>query len=163
MDLVIGMPNTYFELYKDAAGKFRFRLKAANGETIAVGEAYESKSGCENGIESVKKNAPLAIIKDITINISDSKNVNVKIQVNYRKVTIKNIDESFQKATNLIKERRDVSKDFKREIQKNLNSIKEELKKSEPEIGKVKKTLHWLKNNANWIIPVIVNVVSDFL
>jgi uncharacterized protein len=32
-----------FELYKDAKGKFRFRLKAGNGEIIAVGEAYDSR------------------------------------------------------------------------------------------------------------------------
>lgn len=47
-----------FELYKDAGGKFRFRLKAGNGEKILASEAYEQKSGAENGIESVKKNAP---------------------------------------------------------------------------------------------------------
>jgi len=34
-----------FEITKDAAGKFSFRLKAPNGEVIAVGEAYESKAG----------------------------------------------------------------------------------------------------------------------
>ncbi|MEQ9562125.1 MAG: YegP family protein [Woeseiaceae bacterium] len=46
-----------FELYKDKAGKFRFRLKAANGENVLASEAYESKSSCQNGIESVKKNS----------------------------------------------------------------------------------------------------------
>ena len=54
-----------FEIYKDSAGKFRFRLKAPNGETIASGEAYESKDSCKNGIESVKTNAPKAEIVDI--------------------------------------------------------------------------------------------------
>ena len=54
-----------FELYKDKAGKYRFRLKAGNGEVIAVGEAYESKAACENGIESVKKNAPEAPVVEI--------------------------------------------------------------------------------------------------
>ena len=54
-----------FEIYKDAAGKFRFRLKAPNGEVIAVGEAYESKDGCKNGIESVQKNAPIAEIVEV--------------------------------------------------------------------------------------------------
>jgi uncharacterized protein YegP (UPF0339 family) len=47
-----------FELYKDKAGKYRFRLKASNGQVIAVGEAYESKAAAENGIASVQKNAP---------------------------------------------------------------------------------------------------------
>jgi uncharacterized protein YegP (UPF0339 family) len=55
-----------FELYTDAAGKFRFRLKAGNGEIIAVGEAYESKAGALNGIESVKKNAAEATLVDQT-------------------------------------------------------------------------------------------------
>jgi hypothetical protein len=54
------MAEPKFEWYKDKAGKFRFRLVAANGETIATSEAYSSKDGCVNGIESVKKNAPIA-------------------------------------------------------------------------------------------------------
>ena len=49
-----------FEMYKDKAGEYRFRLKARNGEVIAVSEGYASKAGCENGIASVKKNAPEA-------------------------------------------------------------------------------------------------------
>ena len=46
-----------FELFKDKAGKFRFRLQASNGQIIAVGEAYETKAAAKGGIESVKKNA----------------------------------------------------------------------------------------------------------
>ena len=46
-----------FECYKDKAGEFRFRLKAANGNTILSSEGYKSKSGCNNGIESVRKNS----------------------------------------------------------------------------------------------------------
>jgi len=55
-----------FEIYKDAAGKFRFRLKAPNGEIIATGEAYASKDSCQKGIESVKTNAAKAQIVDTT-------------------------------------------------------------------------------------------------
>lgn len=54
-----------FEVYQDKAGKYRFRLKAGNGEVIASSEAYESKAGCMNGIESVKKNAADADIKEV--------------------------------------------------------------------------------------------------
>ena len=54
------MPEPIFEWYNDSKGKFRFRLKAANGEIIAVSEAYSSKDACVNGIESVKKNAAIA-------------------------------------------------------------------------------------------------------
>ena len=51
-----------FEMYEDKAGEFRFRLKARNGEIIAVSEGYKAKASCENGIDSVKKNAPEAEI-----------------------------------------------------------------------------------------------------
>ena len=49
--------NPKFEMYTDKAGEFRFRLKAANGQIIAVSEGYKTKKSCENGIESVRKNA----------------------------------------------------------------------------------------------------------
>lgn len=50
--------NPKFEMYTDKAGEFRFRLKARNGEIIAVSEGYKAKASCQNGIESVRKNAP---------------------------------------------------------------------------------------------------------
>lgn len=59
-------PMPKFEVYRDAAGKFRFRLRAANNEIIAASEAYETKAGCNNGIRSVMKNAPKATVKDLT-------------------------------------------------------------------------------------------------
>ena len=51
-----------FEVYADKAGEFRFRLKATNGQVIAVSEGYTAMKSCLNGIESVKKNAPDAEI-----------------------------------------------------------------------------------------------------
>ena len=47
-----------FEIYKDKAGEYRFRLKASNGQNILASEGYKAKSGCENGIASVQKNSP---------------------------------------------------------------------------------------------------------
>ncbi|PKW26733.1 YegP family protein [Phycicoccus duodecadis] len=55
-----------FEVYEDKAGKFRFRLKAGNGQVIATGEAYESKASAMNGVESVRKNAADATVDDQT-------------------------------------------------------------------------------------------------
>ena len=52
-----------FEVYTDKAGEFRFRLKALNGQIIAVSEGYKALASCLNGIESVKKNAPDARIE----------------------------------------------------------------------------------------------------
>ncbi|WAA66911.1 YegP family protein [Microbacterium oxydans] len=46
-----------FELYTDKAGEYRFRLKAGNGEVIAISEGYSSKSAALNGIDSVRRNA----------------------------------------------------------------------------------------------------------
>ena len=54
--------NPKFEMYEDNAGEYRFRLKARNGEIIAVSEGYKAKASCLNGIESVAKNAPEAEI-----------------------------------------------------------------------------------------------------
>ena len=56
------LANPKFEVYADKAGKFRFRLKAKNGQVIAVGEAYETKKAALAGVASVKKNAPGAKI-----------------------------------------------------------------------------------------------------
>ena len=47
-----------FEIYKDKAGEFRFRLKATNGQIIATSEGYKAMKSCKNGIASVQKNAP---------------------------------------------------------------------------------------------------------
>lgn len=53
-----------FEMYTDKAGEFRFRLKAKNGEVIATSEGYKTKTSCENGIASVKKNAEDAKVEE---------------------------------------------------------------------------------------------------
>ena len=55
-----------FEMYLDKKKEYRFRLKAANGQVIATGEGYKSKDSCLSGIESVKKNAPVAEISEVT-------------------------------------------------------------------------------------------------
>jgi len=56
-----------FEIQCDAAGKFRFHLKAANGQIIAVSQSYKSRPSAENGITSIKNNAPMAKVIDHTI------------------------------------------------------------------------------------------------
>ena len=47
-----------FEIFEDKGGKFRFRLKARNGEIILASQGYKTKDTCLSGIESVRKNAP---------------------------------------------------------------------------------------------------------
>lgn len=47
-------------------GKYYFNLKASNGQVIGTSEMYEATAGRDNGIESVKKNAPGATTDDQT-------------------------------------------------------------------------------------------------
>ena len=54
--------NPKYELYKDKAGEFRFRLKASNGEIIGKSEGYKAKASAKKGIASIAKNAPDAPI-----------------------------------------------------------------------------------------------------
>lgn len=56
--------NPKFEVYRDRAGEFRFRLKAPNGQQIAASEGYTTKAACLNGIESVRRNAAGAPVLD---------------------------------------------------------------------------------------------------
>lgn len=54
-----------FEVYEDKAGKFRFRLKAGNGEVVASGEAYETRASAIKGCESVQRAADGAEIVEV--------------------------------------------------------------------------------------------------
>jgi len=51
------MAQGKFQIYKDKASKFRFRLLAGNLQPILASEGYNTKAACKNGIASVKKNA----------------------------------------------------------------------------------------------------------
>lgn len=57
--------NPKFEVYTDKSGEFRFRLKAKNGEIIATSEGYKKIDSCLKGIESVRKNAPEAVVETL--------------------------------------------------------------------------------------------------
>ncbi|MGV2981012.1 YegP family protein [Camelimonas sp. ID_303_24] len=54
-----------YERKETGSGKHMFNLKAANGQVIGTSESYESAASREKGIESVKKNAPLAPVVDV--------------------------------------------------------------------------------------------------
>jgi uncharacterized protein YegP (UPF0339 family)/large-conductance mechanosensitive channel len=67
-----------FQVFKDTAGKYRFRLRADNNKIIAMGEAYEQYAGCINGIKSIQKNFK-APVEDTTV--EGQKFSNPKFQV----------------------------------------------------------------------------------
>ena len=56
----LGFPK--WEIYSDKGGQFRFRLYAPNGSCIVHSQGYTTKASCKNGIASIIKNAPEAII-----------------------------------------------------------------------------------------------------
>ena len=57
--------NPKFEIYLDKTGEPRFRLKARNGQIVASSKAYKSMKSCENGVASVRENAPGAAIEEV--------------------------------------------------------------------------------------------------
>ncbi|MCT8327965.1 YegP family protein [Albidovulum sediminis] len=54
-----------FERKETKSGKHMFNLKATNGQVVGTSESYESESARDNGIESVRKNAPDATVAEI--------------------------------------------------------------------------------------------------
>jgi uncharacterized surface protein with fasciclin (FAS1) repeats/uncharacterized protein YegP (UPF0339 family) len=63
---VVAKVTGVFEVLCDAVGRFRFHLKADNGQIIAVSQSYGTKESALKGIDSIKKNAPIAKIADFT-------------------------------------------------------------------------------------------------
>ncbi|MCU4924595.1 DUF1508 domain-containing protein [Halobacteria archaeon AArc-dxtr1] len=58
-------PAARFEVFRDRAGEWRWRLVHRNGNIIATsGEGYTRERGARNGLRSVMRNAPLAEIVD---------------------------------------------------------------------------------------------------
>ena len=58
------LPNPKFELYRDKAGEYRFRLRSRNGKIIAVSGGYGTKSAALSGLDSVRKNAAEAALEE---------------------------------------------------------------------------------------------------
>ena len=56
--------DSRYEKKTSTNGKYYFTLKASNGQIIGTSEMYESESGRDNGIASVKSNAPGAAISE---------------------------------------------------------------------------------------------------
>lgn len=54
-----------FERKQNQAGKFMFNLKASNGQVIGSSQSYANEVDRDNGIESVKKNAPDAVVVEV--------------------------------------------------------------------------------------------------
>ncbi|WP_461533189.1 YegP family protein [Sinomicrobium sp.] len=60
-----GSEDARYERKTAKNGKFYFNLKATNGQIIGTSQMYASEAGMENGIDSVKNNAPDAETKEV--------------------------------------------------------------------------------------------------
>jgi len=56
-----------FEVYKDKKGEFRFRFRAGNGEPMFASEGYKTKASAMKSIDSIRKNASEAELKDLSV------------------------------------------------------------------------------------------------
>ena len=56
--------NVNESVYNPKFGRYHFNLIDENGDNVGHSELYEQVAGMINGIDSVKENAPDAIIKD---------------------------------------------------------------------------------------------------
>jgi uncharacterized protein len=58
--------SAIFELFRDDAGCYRFRLKSASGEVVALSDTYATRNGAEVAIESIRRSAATAFVDDKT-------------------------------------------------------------------------------------------------
>ena len=56
--------SAIFELFRDDAGYYRFHLKSASGEVIALSDTYPTRAGAEVAIESIRHTAATACVDD---------------------------------------------------------------------------------------------------
>ena len=55
-----------FEILDSSNGQFYWRFKSGNGEVVATSETYTTKQSCQNGIDSLKRDASTARVQDLT-------------------------------------------------------------------------------------------------
>jgi hypothetical protein len=79
----------------------------------------------------------------------------VNSQVNFSQ----QITDAFKQAYNMVETKGELPPEEKEEIKKNLKLLEEELKNKEPDAGKIQGLLRWLKQNANWVVPTIIQVI----
>ena len=56
--------SAIFELFRDDAGSYRFQLKSAAGDVIALSDGYQTRSGAEEAIETIRQSAATAFVDD---------------------------------------------------------------------------------------------------
>ncbi len=78
-------------------------------------------------------------------------------------VNITQITDAFNNAFSIVKSEPNVPEEKRKEVIRNLEALQEELKKEKPNLSKAKAIWTWLKNNANWIVPTLKDIVETIL
>ncbi|MGH1432581.1 MAG: YegP family protein [Neptuniibacter sp.] len=63
--------NFRYTIFQGRDSQYYFKLKAGNGEIILQSEGYVNKTGAQGGVASVKRNAPIAIVIDLTRSVAN--------------------------------------------------------------------------------------------
>ena len=71
------------------------------------------------------------------------------------------VTSAFKSARTVTDTKKDLPGDLKKEINRHLDLLEEELKKKEPDVGKIQKAWKWLKRNANWLVPILTQIVLE--
>ena len=61
--------SDHYEEKTNRAGEHYFVLKAKNQQVIGTSESYAGKTGMKNGMKSVSKNSPKAVVEDINVKV----------------------------------------------------------------------------------------------
>ena len=128
---------------RESKSKFYFNLKADNGEIILTSEGYNREASCLQGVESVRTNAPLAVVEDQTVE-GFKKETNPKFEVyadkagefrfrlKARNGQIIGVSEGYKAKASAIKGIESIRKNFSSDVMKVENAVKEE-KAEKPE------------------------------
>lgn len=73
------------------------------------------------------------------------------------------ITDSFRMAYDLVEIERNIADEQKTEIRRSLGELEEEIKSKKPDRDKVRRLWDWIKENANWVIPTLREIIEDIL
>jgi hypothetical protein len=71
------------------------------------------------------------------------------------------VDDAFKQAYQLIDMKTEIQSELRGEIKKRVKLLEEELRNPEPNLSKIQELWKWLKQNANWIIPTLTQIVLE--
>jgi len=147
----------YFNMdYLDKKGLIKIK-KVASGwmdaKITAYGtDVYEHKDKYKDTLPFIQTN-----IQNISANVIG----NVTQAVDSTVIFDQRLSDAFRQAR-IITENQNITQEQKEETNKRLDSLEEGIKSGEPDVGKIQRLWKWLKENANWVVPAIIQVVSEY-